>query len=59
MNKFRIFLFYSGLVDIKAREGHDAVEGITNQLFVARYQLYLPKREELQAQLDKLLDEAE
>ena len=35
-----------------------ALEGITNQLFVARYQLYLPKREELQAQLDKLLDEA-
>ena len=30
-----------------------ALEGITNQLFVARYQLYLPKREELQAQLDK------
>ena len=26
MNKFRIFLFYSGLVDIKAREGHDAVK---------------------------------
>ena len=36
-----------------------ALEGITNQLFVARYQLYLPKREELQAQLDKLLDEIE
>lgn len=36
-----------------------ALEGITNQLFVARYQLYLPKREELQAQLDKLLDETE
>lgn len=35
-----------------------ALEGVTNQLFVARYQLYLPKREELQAQLDKLLDEA-
>ena len=33
-----------------------ALEGITNQLFVARYQLYLPKREELQAQLDQLLD---
>lgn len=33
-----------------------AMEGITNQLFVARYQLYLPKREELQAQLDQLLD---
>lgn len=32
-----------------------ALEGITNQLFVARYQLYLPKREELQAQLDQAL----
>lgn len=36
-----------------------ALEGITNQLFVARYQLYLPKREELQAQLDKILDGTE
>ena len=36
-----------------------ALEGITNQLFVARYQLYLPKREELQAQIDRLLDETE
>ena len=34
-----------------------ALEGITNQLFAARYQLYLPKREELQSQLDKILDE--
>jgi len=33
-----------------------ALQGITNQLFAARYQLYLPKREELQAQLDKILD---
>ncbi len=33
-----------------------ALEGISNQLFVARYQLYLPKREELQAQLDKILN---
>ena len=32
-----------------------ALQGITNHLFAARYQLYLPKREELQAQLDKLL----
>lgn len=32
-----------------------ALQGITNQLFAARYQLYLPKREELQVQLDKLL----
>lgn len=34
-----------------------ALGGITNQLFVARYQLYLPKKEELQAQLDKFLNE--
>lgn len=33
-----------------------ALQGITNQLFVARYQLYLPKKEELQAELDKLLN---
>ena len=33
-----------------------ALQGVTNQLFAARYQLYLPKREELQAQLDKILD---
>ena len=36
-----------------------ALEGITNKLFVARYQLYLPKKEELQAQLDKVLSETE
>lgn len=36
-----------------------ALEGITNQLFVARYQLYLPKKEELQAQLDKVLNETQ
>ena len=28
-----------------------------NSLFAARYQLYFPKREELQAQLDKILEE--
>ena len=33
-----------------------ALKGITNQLFAARDQLYLPNREELQAQLDKLLE---
>ena len=32
-----------------------ALQGVTNQLFAAKYQLYLPKREELQAQLDALL----
>lgn len=35
-----------------------ALQGITNQLFVARYQLYLPRKEELQAQLDKILNAA-
>jgi Uncharacterized conserved protein len=34
-----------------------AMQGITNQLFAARYQLYLPKREELQAQLDRMLED--
>ena len=33
-----------------------ALQGIDNQLFAARYQLYLPNREELQAQLNLLLD---
>ena len=28
-----------------------AMDGISNQLFAARYQLYLPNKEELQAQL--------
>lgn len=32
-----------------------ALQGIDNQLFAARYQLYLPNREELQSQLDQLL----
>lgn len=36
-----------------------ALQGITNQLFAARYQLYLPKREELQARLDLLLNHTE
>ncbi len=33
-----------------------ALQGIDNQLFAARYQLYLPNRDELQAQLNILLD---
>lgn len=36
-----------------------ALQGITNQLFAARYQLYLPKKEELQAELDKILENME
>ena len=34
-----------------------ATEHITNQLFVSKYQLYLPNREELAQELEKLLDE--
>jgi hypothetical protein len=34
-----------------------ALQGITNQLFAARYQLYLPNREELQAQFNRILNE--
>lgn len=34
-----------------------ALQGIDNQLFAARYQLYLPNRDELQAQLDRLLEQ--
>lgn len=33
-----------------------AMNGISNQILTAQYQLYLPKREELQAQLDTLLN---
>ena len=33
-----------------------ALQDNANQLFAAKYQLYLPKREELQAQLDRLLE---
>lgn len=36
-----------------------ALQGIDNQLFAARYQLYLPNREELQSQLNRLLDGSE
>ncbi|MBQ8713543.1 MAG: DUF1016 family protein [Prevotella sp.] len=34
-----------------------ALQGIDNQLFAARYQLYLPNREELQIQLNRLLEQ--
>lgn len=34
-----------------------ALQDNSNQLFAAKYQLYLPKREELQAQLDRLLED--
>ena len=36
-----------------------AMNGISNQIFAAQYQLYLPKREELQARLDAVLKENE
>ncbi len=32
-----------------------ATEGITNQLFVSKYQLYLPNREQLQRELERVL----
>ena len=35
-----------------------AMNGISNQIFAAQYQLYLPKREELQARLDAVLKES-
>lgn len=34
-----------------------AMEGISNQLFVSRYQLYLPNKEQLQTELTRLLEE--
>jgi len=33
-----------------------ATENITNQLFVSKYQLYLPDKKQLQVELEKLLD---
>lgn len=35
---------------------HYALQNITNQVFVSRYQLYLPKREQLEAELQKILE---
>lgn len=34
-----------------------ALEGITNNLFAARYQLYLPKREDFQARMDYIMQQ--
>jgi predicted nuclease of restriction endonuclease-like (RecB) superfamily len=34
-----------------------ATENISNQLFVSKYQLYLPEKEKLEAELNKLLEE--
>ena len=36
-----------------------AMQGLDNNLFAARYQLYLPNRDELQIQLDRLLEHKE
>lgn len=33
-----------------------ALEGISNQLFVSRYQLYLPSREQLEKEINKILN---
>ena len=33
-----------------------ATQGISNQLFVSRYQLYLPDKKQLQEELRKLMD---
>lgn len=47
---------------ILSAEKHDvtveyALGGITNQLFISKYQLYLPKKEELEAEVKKLFKE--
>ena len=34
-------------------------KNISNKLFVSKYQLYLPEKEELQRQLSKIIDENE
>ena len=34
-----------------------ATQGLENNLFVSKYQLYLPKKEELEAELEKLLED--
>lgn len=36
-----------------------AMQGITNQLFAARYQLYLPQREELEREIQRILNAEE
>jgi predicted nuclease of restriction endonuclease-like (RecB) superfamily len=36
-----------------------ATQGLENNLFVSKYQLYLPKKEELEAELEKLLEDEE
>jgi hypothetical protein len=35
-----------------------AMHGISSQLFVSKYQLYLPNREELRSELERLLNVA-
>ena len=33
-----------------------AIKGITNKIFVSKYQLYLPEKEELQERIKKIVD---
>jgi hypothetical protein len=36
-----------------------ALQNITNQVFVSRYQLYLPEREQLEAEFRRIMDATE
>ena len=36
-----------------------ALQNITNQLFVSRYQLYLPDREQLEAEFRRFMNDGE
>lgn len=37
----------------------NSLQNITNQVFVSRYQLYLPEREQLEAEFRRFMDGAE
>lgn len=36
-----------------------ALQGISNQVFVSRYQLYLPKREQLEAEFKRFMEKTD
>ena len=36
-----------------------ALQGISNQVFVSRYQLYLPQREQLEAEFKRFMESAD
>ena len=36
-----------------------ALQGISNQIFVSRYQLYLPEREQLEAEFRRFMEDSE